>query len=187
VGENIGKWLGKGITPKAFMDWMSKNQDQFQSYYQGFTWKEDDEKFFSEFSNTKELRCAIIASDWCGDVVHNMPVVLRIMAKANIPVEVFILEENEELINKFLLYGGKSIPVVLLVTPNGDVIHRWGPRPAYIQEPMAKFKALNLPRESDEYKEKVQEVYAEIHKRYGEGMAYQQLIVDEFKETLSGL
>lgn len=74
-----------------------------------------------------------------------------------------------------------------MVTKDGDVVHRWGPRPDYIQEPMANFKALDLPRDTDEYKEKVKEVYAEIHKRYGEGFDYQQLIVDEFRTILSGL
>jgi hypothetical protein len=184
--ENISQWLGKGISPDKFINWMSKNQDQFKNYYNGFTWKEDDQAFFEGFQN-KEVRCAIIASDWCGDVVHNMPVVLRLMETANIPTEVFILEENEELINKFLLYGGKSIPVVLLINQAGDVIHRWGPRPDYIQEPMASFKALDIPRETEAYKNKVKEVYAEIHKRYGQDLEYQQLIVDEFRKTLSGL
>lgn len=184
MAESIRKWLGKGITPGEFIDWMSKNQEQFKDYYNGFSWNGDDQSFFEGFQN-KDVRCAIIASDWCGDVVHNMPVVIRLLESAHIPTEVFILEENEELINKFLLYGGKSIPVVLLTNQDGEVIHRWGPRPDYIQEPMAQFKTLDLPRDTDEYKEKVKKVYAEIHIRYGDGLDYQQLIVDEFRKTLS--
>ncbi|MFC4618233.1 thioredoxin family protein [Camelliibacillus cellulosilyticus] len=182
---NIRQWLGKGITSEAFIDQMKKNQEQFLAYYNGFSWLDEDKNFFKNVKDNKNLRCAIIAADWCGDVVHNVPVVLRIMETANISTEMFILEENEDLINNFLLYGGRSIPVVLLTDENGDVIHRWGPRPDYIQEPMAQFKALNLPNGSEAYKEKVTEVYTEIRKRYGEGTAYQQLIVDEFKKILS--
>lgn len=91
MAENVSKWLGKGITPEAFMDWMSKNQEQFQDYYNGFTW-DNDQAFFKNFQSDKDIRCLIIASDWCGDVVHNMPVVLRVMKEAEIPTEVFILK-----------------------------------------------------------------------------------------------
>lgn len=180
---SIKQWLEKGMTVAEFMDWMSKNQETFKSSYKEFTLKDEDAVFFKTL-NKENLRCVVIASDWCGDVVRNAPVVFRLMELAGIPTEVFILEENDELIQPFLLYGGKSIPVVLLTNKEGEVFHRWGPRPDYIQQPMADFKALNLDRDTEEYKEKVKEVYAEIHKRYGEGTGYQQYIIDEFKTTL---
>lgn len=180
---SIQQWLSKGMTTQAFIDWMSKNQETFKNSYNGFTLSDEDESFFKSL-NKEDLRCSIIASDWCGDVVRNAPVVFRLMELAGIPTEVFILEDNDELIQPFLLYGGKSIPVVLLTNSQGEVLHRWGPRPDYIQQPMAEFKALNLDRETEAYKEKVKEVYTEIHKRYGEGTAYQQYIIDEYKDIL---
>ncbi|WEG13031.1 thioredoxin family protein [Pullulanibacillus sp. KACC 23026] len=183
---SIQAWLGKGLTPQGFIDWMSKNQETFKDNYGKVTFNEADEAFFNTF-NRDGVRCAIIASDWCGDVVRNVPVVFQFMEQAGIPTEVFILEENDELIQPFLLYGGKSIPVVLLTNEKGEVIYRWGPRPAYVQQPMADFKALNLDRESDEYKEKVKDVYAEMMKRYGEGTGYYRYIIDEFKDVLGNL
>lgn len=180
---NVKEWMGTGITTEAFMDWMPKNQDTFKASYNGFSMEEADQSFFEGYKNDN-LHCMVIASDWCGDVVRNAPVVFRVMEYAGIPTEVFILEEHDELIQPFLLYGGKSIPVVLLVNEQGEVLHRWGPRPDYIQQPMAEFKALNLDRETDEYKEKIKEVYAEIFRRYGEGTGYYSYIIQEFKEIL---
>ncbi len=183
---NVKKWFGNGISPQDFMNWMPKNQDTFKASYQNVIVNEEDQAFF-ENKDSDRLHALIIASDWCGDVVRNAPVVFRLMEQAGIPTEVYILEENEDLIQPFLLYGGKSIPVVLIANENGDVRVRWGPRPTYIQEPMAEFKALNLDRESDDYQEKITEVYTEIHKRYGEGTGYYRYIIDEFKEILNNV
>ena len=183
---SVKKWFGKGISPQAFMEWMSKNQETFKSNYEGVEISEEDKQVLTSI-NKNGIRCLVIASDWCGDVVRNAPVIFKLMEVAGIPTEVFILEENDELINHFLLYGGKSIPVVLLANEEGEVVNRWGPRPDYIQAPMAAFKALDLDRESEEYKEKVKDVYDEIHKRYGEGTGYHKYIIDEYKGILSHL
>ncbi|MBM7646665.1 hypothetical protein JOD45_002898 [Scopulibacillus daqui] len=185
MGKNISHKIEKGITPEAFMRQMEKNKDLFLSYYEYFSIGEEDLKFFKNLSDEKDIRCEIIAADWCGDVARNVPVVFRLMEIADIPVEVFILEENTDLIDQFLTLGGRSVPVVLFTNRNGDVLAQWGPRPAYVQEPMVELKKCQLDPASEEYKAKLKDVYAEIMRRYGEGTAYQQLIIDEIRHQLS--
>ncbi|MFC7394664.1 thioredoxin family protein [Scopulibacillus cellulosilyticus] len=185
MGKNISHKVGKGITPEAFIRQMEKNQDIFLSNYKNFSMDEKDLTLLKNLCNDKDIRCEIIAADWCGDVARNVPVIFRLMEVVNIPAEVFILEENFDLIDQFLTLGGRSVPVVLFTNRNGDVLAQWGPRPAYIQEPMVEFKHLQLDPNSEEYKNKVKDVYTEIMRRYGEGTEHHQLIIDEIRDILA--
>ncbi|TCP20335.1 thioredoxin-like protein [Scopulibacillus darangshiensis] len=181
--KNIGDWLGKGISPETFMKKMKKNRDLFESKYQLFHLTEEDEAFFTDAAS-KNIRCVIITADWCGDAARSIPVVFQIMESAGIPIEVFIVDDNPDLIDQFRVLGGRSVPVVLFTSDNGDVLGQWGPRPAYIQEPMVEFKALGLDPESEEYQTKIMDVRKEIVRRYGEGAEYQPLVVKELRELL---
>lgn len=184
---NLKDKEGRGMTPDAFISGMSRNQETFLGWYHAFSWTnpEDEAYFASGFG--KGLRCAMIAADWCGDVARNVPVVLRVMEKAQIPAEVFIMEENLDLIDQFLTFGGRSIPVVLILDHDGNVLGKWGPRPTYVQEPMVEFKTHHQDKDHPGYQDKMRETYAEIHKRYGEGTAYQGLIVAELKDLIASI
>ncbi|EPZ43516.1 thioredoxin family protein [Alicyclobacillus acidoterrestris] len=184
---NLAEKTGQGISPKAFVEGMTKNQEQFQDWYQKFAWPDETSRSFFENYNNSGLRCVVIAADWCGDVVRNVPVVFRLMEAAHIPTEVLIMEDHLETIDQFLTMGGRSIPVVLFVDEGGDVVGRWGPRPTYVQEPMVAFKAENPNRDAPDYQEKLQATRQEIMRRYGTDTAYQKLIVEEIADILKAL
>lgn len=186
MSKNISSKLGQGITPQQFMEGMTKNQEAFQSWYDKFEWpSEADREFFESFNNRDDLRCVILAADWCGDVVRNIPVVFRALENSGIPVEVCIKEEHEDLMDQFLTLGGKSIPVVIFADTGGYVLGQWGPRPAYIQEPMVQFKQENTDRNSPDYEENLINTRQEILRRYGEDTGYQKLVIEELRELLS--
>lgn len=186
MSKNISSKLGQGITPQQFMEGMTKNQEAFQSWYDKFEWpSEADREFFESFNNRDDLRCVILAADWCGDVVRNIPVVFRALENSGIPVEVCIKEEHEDLMDQFLTLGGKSIPVVIFADTGGYVLGQWGPRPAYIQEPMVQFKQENTDRNSPDYEENLKNTRQEILRRYGEDTGYQKLVIEELRELLS--
>lgn len=181
MSQNLKKHVNTGLAPRTFMDGMTKNQEAFQKWYDEFAWPSAEDQAFFEDVSGGNLHCLIIAADWCGDVVRNVPVVFRVMEAAKIPTEVLIMEENLDVIDSFLTFGGRSIPVVLFVNEAGDVVGRWGPRPEYVQEPMAEFKKQNLDRESPEYDEKIRAARQEVVRRYGEGAGYQKDIVSELR------
>lgn len=186
MAKQLADKMGKGISPQAFIDGMTKNQEKFLEWRQAFEWKnEDDKQFFESLNNRDDLRCLIIAADWCGDVVRNVPVVLEAMEAGGVPTEMFVQEEHMDLMDQFLILGGRSIPVVIFVDTGGFVLGQWGPRPTYIQEPMVKFKAENPDREAPDYQENLAETRKEIMARYGEGTDYQQLIVKELRDLIS--
>lgn len=184
--KSLADKLGTGLTPQGFIDAMTKNQDKFLEWQEAFAWANDDDReFFESLSNRDDLRCLILAADWCGDVIRNVPVVFKALENSGIPVEVLIQEQNMDVMDQFLTMGGRAIPIVIFTDTGGFVLGHWGPRPAYVQEVMTKFKQANPDREAPGYDEKLAETRKEMMARYGEGTAYHQLIVGELRELIS--
>lgn len=186
MSRNLADKLGKGLKPQAFIDAMTKNRDKFVEWGERFEWgSDDDREFFESLSNRDDLRCVIIASDWCGDVVRNIPVVFRALEHSGMPVEVLIMEEHLDTMDQFLTMGGRSIPVVIFTDTGGFVLGTWGPRPKHVQEVMVRFKQENPDRNAPDYEEKMKAARAELIARYGEGTEYQQAIIRELRELIS--
>lgn len=187
MSKNIAQKLGQGISPQSFIEQMSQNQDKLLNWYNQFAWEENKKEAFQQLKSRLNIRAAILAADWCGDVVRNLPVVLRVLEELELPTEIFIMEQHLDLMDQFKTLGGRSVPKVIFTDREGNVLAEWGPRPAYIQEPMVRFKEENPDPDVPDYEEKKMAVYAEIRKRYGQGTEYQKLIVDELYHLLSQL
>ncbi len=186
MAVNLAHKFDTGLSPEAFIEGMTQNKEAFQSWYDQFKWENDDiRSFFSSLNYRDDLRCLILASDWCGDVVRNIPVVFQAMQEAGIPTEVLIMEENLDVMDQFLTMGGRSIPIVIFTDTGGAVLAQWGPRPKHIQEVMVNFKQNNPDPEAADYQEKLQEARKEIMARYGEGTGYQAYIIQELRDILS--
>lgn len=186
MAVNLAHKLDTGLSPEAFAAGMTKNKEAFQSWYDAFSWENDEiREFFSSLNYRDDLRCLILAADWCGDVVRNVPVVFQAMQEAGIPTEVLIMEENLDTMDQFLTMGGRSIPVVLITDTGGAVLDQWGPRPKHVQEVMVRFKQNNPDPEAADYQEKMKETREELRARYGEGAGYQAYIIQELREILS--
>jgi len=186
MSTSIAEVLGKGITPQAFMEGMEKNKEAFQDWYDRFEWSSEEEReFFESLRFRDDLRCVILAADWCGDVVRNVPVVFHAMAAAGMPTEVLIMEQFLDVMDQFLTMGGRSVPVVIFTDSGGHVLGKWGPRPSDVQIHMIRFKQDNLDREAADYQANLQETYKKIMESYGEGTGYQARITSELRELLS--
>src|SRR5258708_3771985 len=112
MSQLITSKFNKGLSPRQFVEAMTKNQEAFASWTEKFEWKDAElEEFYESLNNRYDLRCMILAADWCGDVVRNVPVVFHAMEKAGIPTEVLIMEENLDLMDQHLTMGGRAIPV----------------------------------------------------------------------------
>ncbi|ASS66751.1 MULTISPECIES: thioredoxin family protein [unclassified Paenibacillus] len=188
MAKQIADKLSKGITPQQFREGMTKNKEAFESWYDRFEWEsEDDREFFESLNNRDDLRVLILMADWCGDVVRNVPAVLRALENSGVPVEVLIMEEHLDTMDQFLTMGGRSVPIVIVADTGGHVLGQWGPRPARIQEPMVRFKQENTDREAPDYQDNLAETRKEIMRRYGEDAAYQKEVVRELRELFSSI
>lgn len=74
----------------------------------------------------------VLTESWCGDAAHVVPVMNKVAElNDNIEFKVVLRDENEELMDRFLTNGGKSIPKLIMVdTETLTVLNTFGPRPA---------------------------------------------------------
>ncbi|WP_353149152.1 thioredoxin family protein [Flavobacterium sp.] len=86
----------------------------------------------------------VISEGWCGDAAQILPVI-KLMSEAskNIDLKLVFRDENEELINLFLTNGAKSIPKLLILDENANLINHWGPRPEGAKNIIIEYKAKN--------------------------------------------
>lgn len=187
MSKNVREKFNQGLKPEQFIECMQKNKEKFIEWYEQFTWQNDEDRhFFETLSHRDDLHVLILAADWCGDCVRNVPVVFRALEHSGIPVEVLIMEENLDLMDQFLTMGGRSIPVVIFAKKDGTVLGTWGPSPKHVQAVMIKFKQENPDREAPDYQENLKATRAEMMRQYGEGAEYQAVIVKELRELISG-
>lgn len=86
----------------------------------------------------------VITEGWCGDAAQILPII-KLMADAseNIDLKIVLRDENDALMNQFLTNGAKSIPKLLLLDENSNLINHWGPRPEAAKNLILDYKAKN--------------------------------------------
>lgn len=105
------------------------------------------------------LTWLVLTETWCGDAAQNIPVLAK-MAELNpaISLKLIFRDENPEVMDNYLTNGSKSIPKLICVNENLEVLGTWGPRPAAIQSWFVEEK--NKPTtEMDQLKIDLQQKY----------------------------
>src|SRR4030065_1062021 len=70
----------------------------------------------------------VIAEGWCGDAAQILPIINKVSeASDKIDFKIVLRDENEDLMNQYLTNGSKSIPKVLILDPENNVLHSWAP------------------------------------------------------------
>ena len=93
---------------------------------------------------TSKQTWLIISEGWCGDAAQILPII-KLMSEASEKIELKIVlrDENEVLMNQFLTNGAKSIPKLLILDENLNLINHWGPRPEAAKNLILDYKAKN--------------------------------------------
>lgn len=195
---NLRHKMNQGISPKLFMEGMEirtmvnskipNTKELFWANYENFSWStEEDKRFFTAFSGRSDLYCMILCTDWCPDVMWNVPVLLRVMEQSGIPTVVLPMDDHLETMDLFLTDGGRAQPIAVFMTKDGDVLGRWGARPGYIQAVMDEFKKNYLDKRHPQYQENLNRVYGEIGSLYHEGASYRDAIIRDLRELFTSL
>jgi len=107
-----------------------------------------NEEFLSILKELKnDYRLLVISEGWCGDAAQIVPV-FNMIAKAapeNFDLRFVLRDQQPDLIDAHLTNGGRSIPVLLILNGQGEVMFKWGPRPALVKPLLADWN-----KESDD-------------------------------------
>ena len=101
------------------------------------------EETIKEIQKIKEPQTwLVITEGWCGDAAQNLPVISKIAETNNqVQLKLVLRDEHEDLMDLFLTNGGKSIPKLVVLDKDNNVINTWGPRPTVATKMVADYKA----------------------------------------------
>lgn len=119
----------QGMTYEAYKAQMTRNRERLEANEQTVTL---DPAVVSYFAAQAPIHVLVLAEDWCGDVIANLPVLARLAeASGTMEVRVFLRDQNLDLMDQYLKEGKyQSIPVFAFFTSNFDEIGHWIERPA---------------------------------------------------------
>ena len=86
----------------------------------------------------------VITESWCGDAAQNLPIIHK-LAELNDKIELKLVlrDENLELMDLFLTNKSRSIPKVIILDYELNVLNTWGPRPSFATKMVHGYKEKN--------------------------------------------
>jgi Thioredoxin len=98
----------------------------------------------------KPFTWLVLTEGWCGDAAQIVPMLEKMAAQnPHITHQILLRDENLEIMDAFLTDEGRSIPKLIVLDENGNVLGSWGPRPSALHQIVMqqKVKLLSLPKE----------------------------------------
>lgn len=110
--------------------------------------------------SNKEYDWIVLTEGWCGDAGHALPIINKIAETSEkINLKIVLRDENDALMNQFLTNDNKSIPkLIVLDKETNVVVDSWGPRPSLATKMVNDYKEKNGSLD-DEFKEELQVWY----------------------------
>ncbi|WP_457610473.1 thioredoxin family protein [Lutibacter sp.] len=98
----------------------------------------------------KKFTFLVIAEGWCGDAAQILPILNKIAeTSTKVDLKIVLRDENPELMNQFLTNGNQSIPKIIIIDNNNNVINSWGPRPSIAAKMVLDYKEKNGSIDAD--------------------------------------
>jgi hypothetical protein len=123
--------FSEGMTYEDFKNQMTRNQERFAENERQFHIEPADLAAFQ--NQPKPVSVMVLAEDWCGDVVDNLPILGRIADESGkLNLRVFLRDQNADLMDQYLNQGQfRSIPVFAFFDDH------WTEKGRFIERPQA--------------------------------------------------
>ncbi|HLJ81027.1 MAG TPA: thioredoxin family protein [Ktedonobacterales bacterium] len=128
----------QGMTYEQYKEQMTRNQERFAANERELMLAPADLAAFQ--SLPRPLHVLVIAEDWCGDVIDNLPILGRIAQESGkLDLRVFLRDQNLDLIDQYLKEGQfRSIPVFVFFDDAFNEIGRFIERTEVVTERRAQ-------------------------------------------------
>jgi selT/selW/selH-like putative selenoprotein len=130
----------QGLTYEAYKAQMTRNRERLEANEQTVQFVPDDLAYFAQLPQT--LNVLVLAEDWCGDVIANLPVLGRLADETGkLNLRVFLRDQNLDLMDQYLNRGEfRSIPLFAFFDQAFGELGHWIERPARISELQAQLR-----------------------------------------------
>ena len=76
----------------------------------------------------------LLTETWCGDAANSIPLLAKLAElNPNVDLRIVLRDQHLELMDQFLTKGGRSIPKLIALDGDLNVLFDWGPRPEELQ------------------------------------------------------
>ncbi len=134
--------FNQGMTYEAYREQMTRNRERFDATEAAVELDQTDVQAFAALP--QPLNVLVIAEDWCGDVISNLPVLGKLAAasEGKLNVRVFLRDQNLDLIDQYLKEGKyRSIPVFVFLDKDFNELGHMIERPASVTQMLAEKRA----------------------------------------------
>jgi hypothetical protein len=131
----------QGMIYEAYKAQMTRNRERFVANEKHFQFSPEDAAAFASLPNP--LPVLVLAEDWCGDVVANLPVLGKVAAQTGkLDLRLFLRDQNLDLMDAYLKEGKyRSIPVFVFFDQDFHEMGRMIERPAAATARRDQFRA----------------------------------------------
>lgn len=180
---SLNTWFDKGKSPDLFIESFEKHKEAFDHIYEHFVVPEDED--FLQMLKEKNLRVIALAEPWCGHCLLNIPVLLRLAEKIQMPVRFLHRDENLTLMDQYLTNGkSRTIPIFIFIDENGKEKAKWGPIAPYTKQFVEQQKKDLPAKDAADYKEKFTELVKFTSKEFRDNPTFWNASYANMKETL---
>lgn len=132
--------FNEGLTYDAYKAQMTRNQERFDANERAVALAPADVAFFWQLQ--QPLNVLVIAEDWCGDVINNLPVLGRVAATTDkLNIRVFLRDQNLDIMDQYLKNGEfRSIPVFVVFDQQFNELGYFIERPDSVTQRMEQFR-----------------------------------------------
>jgi hypothetical protein len=184
-----------GWTAQQFIDAMQVNKEKFLENVEANTFSFDDRRFFNEHP----LFIAAIAEDWCPDVIHFLPVAVKLAEEVpSVTLRIFKRDDNLDLMEQYLKDGEfQSVPTFVLYDADWNELGFYSERPAAATKQMAE-ETLRFAKENA-HLEGITRAYANMpeetrqivranstNNRWSHMLEWNKIFLDEIKQLVAG-
>jgi selT/selW/selH-like putative selenoprotein len=126
----------QGLTYDEYKAQMTRNQERFEQNEQTVQISSADIAFFASLP---QLHVLVLAEDWCGDVIANLPILGQLAKQTNkLNIRVFLRDQNLDIMDQYLKDGQfRAIPVFVFFDEDFRELGFWIERPASVSEMQA--------------------------------------------------
>jgi len=117
----------QGMTCEQYLEMMTDQAGVYKLHF-------DRVKIPDGIPDIPSLKILIISEPGCGDSSAILPVIRKIFENRPVELRVILRSEHPEVMDDFLTNGGRSIPVIIVLDAEGNLIFRYGPRPRKAQD-----------------------------------------------------
>ena len=131
----------QGLTYEQFKAGMTRNAERFAANEQAFQPEPKDVQAFKDLPQA--LPVLVLAEDWCGDVIDNLPILGRLAQESGkLDVRIFLRDQNLDIMDQYLKQGQfRSIPVFVFFDEGFNELGRFIERPDSVTERRAQQRA----------------------------------------------